>query len=44
MPSTYAESVRRFGEDKTLRFASMLERFGEPELGPLLATYGHALV
>jgi uncharacterized protein len=44
MPSTYAASVQRFGEDKTLRFASMLERFGEPELGPLPATYGHALV
>lgn len=43
-PSTYIASVRRFGEDKTLRFASMLERFGKPELGPLLATYGHALV
>lgn len=41
---SYATSVRRFGEDKALRFKAMLERFGEPDLRPLMAAYGHALV
>lgn len=42
--ASYAVSVRRFGEDKALRFASMVERFGEPDLGALADAYGHAVV
>lgn len=41
---SYATSVLRFGEDKASRFKAMLERFGEPDLRPLMAAYGHALV
>ena len=41
---SYAAGVRRFGEDKAARFASMLERYGEPDLRPLMNAYGHALV
>jgi uncharacterized protein len=42
--ASYAASVRRFGEDKAVKFTSMVERFGEPDLKPLMETYGHALV
>ena len=41
---TYAVHVRRFGADKSALFAAMRERFGEPDLKPLAAEYGHALV
>jgi uncharacterized protein len=36
--------ARRFGEDKAARFAEMVDRYGEPDLRPLMAAYGHALV
>lgn len=37
----YAASVRRFGRDKAAAFESMRVTFGEPDLGPFRATYGH---
>jgi uncharacterized protein len=43
-PDSYAGRVRRFGDDKVAAFASMRERFGEPDLTGLRRRYGHALV
>jgi uncharacterized protein len=42
--ASYAAGVRRFGADKVTRFAAMVERFGEPDLGPLVRRYRHPLV
>ncbi|MGI5478914.1 HD domain-containing protein [Streptomyces lavendofoliae] len=42
-PDTYAAFVRRYGEDKAAAFQAMRAAFGEPELGDLAASYGHAL-
>jgi uncharacterized protein len=42
--ASYAARVRRFGEDKVVKFKSMVEKFGEPDLSRLMSTYGHALV
>jgi len=42
--ASYASSLRRFGEDKVARFASLLRWFGEPDLTPLMSGYGHGLV
>ncbi|MBV1850663.1 HD domain-containing protein [Catellatospora tritici] len=42
--ATYAENVRRFGEDKVVRFAAMVARFGEPDLPGLAQRYGHPVV
>jgi uncharacterized protein len=36
--------VRRFGEEKAMRFASLRESYGEPDLAPLIEAYGHAVV
>ncbi|WP_067476296.1 HDIG domain-containing metalloprotein [Actinomadura hibisca] len=41
---TYTANVRRFGDDKAARFTAMIDRFGAPDLGPLMDAYGHALV
>lgn len=41
--SSCAAGVRRFGDVKAERFAALLERFGEPELAPLVEIYGHAV-
>jgi uncharacterized protein len=41
---TYAVHVRRFGDEKAAAFAAMREMFGEPDLAPLAAGHGHALV
>ncbi|GAA1873503.1 HD domain-containing protein [Actinomadura bangladeshensis] len=41
---TYAVHVRRFGDEKAAVFSAMREMFGEPDLKPLAAEYGHALV
>jgi uncharacterized protein len=41
--AAYTSRVRWFGEDKVTRFAAMTARFGEPDLAPLAAHYGHAL-
>lgn len=40
---TYAARVRRFGQDKELRFKELVERYGEPDLAGLARAYGHAL-
>ena len=41
---SYAASVARFGEDKVTRFKELRTRFGVPDLAPLVAAHGHALV
>ncbi|MFA1548194.1 HD domain-containing protein [Actinomadura chokoriensis] len=41
---TYAVHVRRFGVEKAAAFGAMCEVFGDPDLQPLAAGYGHALV
>jgi uncharacterized protein len=41
--ASYAESVSRFGAGKAATFKRMCESFGEPDLTPLVATYGYAL-
>jgi uncharacterized protein len=41
--ASYATAVRRYGADKALRFAELVERFGEPELGALSRRYRHRL-
>ncbi|MFI9235324.1 HD domain-containing protein [Streptomyces sp. NPDC053079] len=38
----YAAHVRRFGEEKVDAFHALRVRFGEPDLAPLAARYGHA--
>ncbi|HET9081503.1 MAG TPA: HD domain-containing protein [Trebonia sp.] len=40
----YAARVRRFGEDKVAAFESMRATFGEPDLAPFSAAYGHRVV
>jgi uncharacterized protein len=37
----YADSVRRFGEDKVAAFEELRERFGVPDLSALCDVYGH---
>jgi uncharacterized protein len=41
--ATFSARVSRFGDDKVKRFASLVERFGEPDLGPLAAEFGHPI-
>ncbi len=41
---SYAASIARFGEDKVTRFKELRTRFGVPDLAPLVAAHGHALV
>ncbi|MFS2295285.1 MAG: HD domain-containing protein [Actinomadura sp.] len=41
---TYARHVRRYGEDKVAAFEEMRAFFGEPDLEPLAARFGHAVV
>jgi len=41
--AVYADSVRRFGADKAVRFAAMVQRYGEPDLAPIAADYGHRI-
>ena len=40
----YAAYVRRFGADKVAAFQSMRARFGEPDLAPFAAAYGHRVI
>ncbi|HEY6494872.1 MAG TPA: HD domain-containing protein [Trebonia sp.] len=40
----YAARVRRFGEDKVAAFAALSAAFGEPDLTPFAAAYGHRIV
>jgi len=42
--ATAAANLRRFGDYKAARFTAMADRFGGPDLGPLVDAYGHALV
>ncbi|MGI5169061.1 HDIG domain-containing metalloprotein [Spirillospora sp. CA-253888] len=42
--ATATVKLRRFGDDKAAMFTAMVDRFGEPDLGPLADAYGHALV
>ncbi|GAA2143314.1 HD domain-containing protein [Kitasatospora kazusensis] len=42
--AAYAARVARFGPDKATGFSALVTEFGEPELGPLVAEYGHAYV
>jgi uncharacterized protein len=40
----YAARVRRFGEEKVAAFEAMRAAFGEPDLVPLSAAYGHRII
>jgi uncharacterized protein len=42
--ATYAAGVRRFGADHAVRFAALVEQFGEPDLSTLARRYRHSLV
>ena len=42
--SAYAASVRRFGEEKVTAFQSMRAAFGDPDLEPFSAAYGHRII
>ena len=42
--SAYAVSVRRFGAEKVAAFEAMRAEFGEPDLEPFSAAYGHRIV
>ncbi|KIH99007.1 phosphohydrolase [Streptomonospora alba] len=42
-PATAAARMRRFGEDKELRFKSLLATYGEPDLSPLHEAHGHEI-
>ncbi|GAA4919222.1 HD domain-containing protein [Streptomonospora salina] len=42
-PETAAGRMRTFGEDKELRFKSLLATYGEPDLRPLHESYGHEI-
>jgi uncharacterized protein len=42
--ATYAADIRRFGEDKAVRFAALVAQFGEPDLPMLARHYRHSLV
>ncbi|HEY8482447.1 MAG TPA: HD domain-containing protein [Spirillospora sp.] len=41
---SFAAHVRRFGENKVATFKEMRGAFGEPELTPLAARFGHTVV
>jgi uncharacterized protein len=41
--ASYAARIRCFGDDKEAIFGAMRERFGDPDLVPLMAMYGHAM-
>ena len=40
----YAARVRRFGAQKVAAFQAMREAFGEPDLEPFSAAYGHRII
>ncbi|MEU6075886.1 HD domain-containing protein [Micromonospora sp. NPDC047074] len=42
--ASYAAGVRRFGADKVVRFAALVEKFGEPDLPPLSRRYQQPLI
>jgi uncharacterized protein len=40
----YAARVRRFGPEKVATFQAMRATFGDPDLEPFIATYGHRVI
>ncbi|MEV8517117.1 HDIG domain-containing metalloprotein [Dactylosporangium sp. NPDC051484] len=42
--AAYTVAVTRFGEDKAAVFKAMVAEYGEPDLSPLAAEYGHRIV
>jgi len=42
--TAYAARVRRFGAEKVAAFQAMRAAFGEPDLGPFSAAYGHSVI
>ncbi|WP_344632470.1 HD domain-containing protein [Streptomyces glaucosporus] len=40
--AAYSADVARFGQEKAAAFAGLVAEFGEPDLEPLVAEYGHA--
>jgi len=42
--TSFTAAIIRFGTDKAVAFKQMCASFGVPDLGPLAAAYGHALV
>ncbi|WP_019629993.1 HD domain-containing protein [Actinomadura atramentaria] len=40
---TFLTHVRRFGEDKVTEFARLTEKFGTPDLTPVVTAHGHTL-
>jgi uncharacterized protein len=41
--AAYTVAVTRFGADKAVAFKAMVEEYGEPDLAPLAAEYGHRI-
>lgn len=39
----YKKTVAKFGQDKSDKFAELAEKFGVPDLAPLIAKYGHVV-
>lgn len=39
----YKQTVAKFGQDKSEKFAQLAEKFGMPDLAPLIAKYGHVV-
>jgi uncharacterized protein len=39
----YKQTVAKFGQDKSEKFAQLAEKFGAPDLAPLIAKYRHAV-
>lgn len=42
--AAYTVAVTRFGEEKAAAFTAMVDEYGEPDLTPLVAEYGHRIV
>ncbi|HEX5198948.1 HD domain-containing protein [Paractinoplanes rhizophilus] len=41
--ATYLREIGRFGPDKAAAFAAMVAEYGEPDLAPMAAAYGHVI-
>lgn len=39
----YKQSVAKFGQDKSEKFTQLADKFGVPDLVPLIAKYGHSV-
>ncbi|GAA3113336.1 HD domain-containing protein [Streptosporangium carneum] len=42
--ASYADRIRRFGEEKAVAFKLMCEDYGIPDLAPFAAAHGHVIV